>query len=178
MRRSSLCCRDYCCWRVGLAGCAPCRQLKDSRISQTQHHPADKPILAWQAAARALVIRELLLQEARRLDIEAEPAVDSQGRRETDDEASIRYLMESEVSTPEPDEATCRRYYERHPAHFRSPALYEAAHILFAGTACTSSVSTARSRAADCLSHWWPIASPIICAKVSGVAPRRNTSRG
>ena len=31
---------------------------------EVQNHPAEKPILAWQAAARALVVRELLLQEA------------------------------------------------------------------------------------------------------------------
>jgi peptidyl-prolyl cis-trans isomerase C len=105
---------------------------RDAIAQETQHHPADKPIHAWQAAARALVIRELLLQEARRLDVEAEPAVDSQGRRETDDEASIRCLIEREVTTPEPDEATCRRYHDQNRAHFRSPALYEAAHILFA----------------------------------------------
>ena len=38
---------------------------------ETQNHPAAKPIDAWLAAARALVVRELLLQEARRLGIEA-----------------------------------------------------------------------------------------------------------
>jgi peptidyl-prolyl cis-trans isomerase C len=99
---------------------------------ETQHHPAEKPVLAWQAAARALVIRELLLQEARRLGVEAEPAADVEGRRETDDEASIRCLIEREVTTPEPDEKACRRYYEQNRARFRSQALYEAAHILFA----------------------------------------------
>ena len=34
---------------------------------EVQNHPAEKPILAWQAAARALVVRELLLQESERL---------------------------------------------------------------------------------------------------------------
>lgn len=105
---------------------------RDAIARETQHHPAAKPILAWQAAARALVIRELLLQEARRLRIEAEPAVDAQGRRETDDEAAIRCLIEQEVRVPEPDEASCRRYYQQNRARFRSPALYEAAHILLA----------------------------------------------
>ncbi len=31
---------------------------------ETQHHPAGNPSEAWTAAARALAIRELLLQEA------------------------------------------------------------------------------------------------------------------
>jgi peptidyl-prolyl cis-trans isomerase C len=104
---------------------------RDAIARETQHHPADKPILAWQAAARALVIRELLLQEARRLGVKTEPQADPQGRRETDEEALIRCLIEREVTTPEPDEATCRRYYEHNRMRFRSPALYEAAHILF-----------------------------------------------
>jgi peptidyl-prolyl cis-trans isomerase C len=104
---------------------------RDAIARETQHHPADKPIHAWQAAARALVVRELLLQEARRLGVETEPQADPQGRRETDEEALIRRLIEREVTTPEPDEATCRRYYEHNRTRFRSPALYEAAHILF-----------------------------------------------
>ena len=33
---------------------------------------------------------------------------------------------------PEPDDETCRRYYDRNNARFRSPDIYEAAHILFA----------------------------------------------
>jgi peptidyl-prolyl cis-trans isomerase C len=99
---------------------------------EAQHHPAAEPQAAWHAAARALVVRELLLQEARRLRIEASPQSDESGRRETEEEALIRGGVEQEVKTPEPDEATCRRYYEQNRARFRSPAIYEAAHILFA----------------------------------------------
>jgi peptidyl-prolyl cis-trans isomerase C len=99
---------------------------------EAQNHPAAKPFAAWQAAAQALVIRELLLQEARRLGIRFVPQADSLNRQETDDEAIIRCLIEQEVTTPEPDEATCRRYYEQNRLRFRSSAIYEAAHILFA----------------------------------------------
>jgi peptidyl-prolyl cis-trans isomerase C len=99
---------------------------------EMQHHPADKPIAAWQQAARALVIRELLMQRARHLGIKPAPAVDDDGRRETDDEAMIRALLEREAAVPEPDEDTCRRFYERNQGRFRSPDIYEAAHILFA----------------------------------------------
>ena len=101
---------------------------------EIQHHPADTPIAAWQAAARALAIRELLLQEARRLAIAAEPAIDAQGRRETEEEALIRTLIEEEIKTPDPDPDTCRRYYEQNRRHFCSAPIYEAAHILFAAT--------------------------------------------
>jgi peptidyl-prolyl cis-trans isomerase C len=97
-----------------------------------QHHPAEKPIAAWQQAARALVIRELLLQRAKHLGLPPEPICDEAGRRETDDEALMRAVVEQEVTVPTPDDATCRRYYEQNSARFRSPDIYEASHILFA----------------------------------------------
>ncbi len=101
-------------------------------VREMQHHAASKPIEAWQQAARALVVRELLLQEARRLGVTGEPVSDSDGRRETDEEAMIRTLVEREVAVPEPDDASCRRYYEQNRARFRSADIYEASHILFA----------------------------------------------
>ena len=72
------------------------------------------------------------MQEARRLGLSPEPETDDQGRRETDEEALIRGLVEREVKTPIPDEASCRRYYEQNRQKFRCSDLYEAAHILIA----------------------------------------------
>ena len=105
---------------------------RDAIQREMQHHAAAKPIAAWQQAARALAIRELLLQEARRLAIAPQPLSDDDGRRETDDEAIMRALVEREVTVPEPDDATCRRFYENNQSRFRSPDIYEASHILFA----------------------------------------------
>jgi peptidyl-prolyl cis-trans isomerase C len=105
---------------------------RDAIIREMQHHAAAKPVAAWQQAARALVIRELLLQEARRLDVVPQPQSDAEGRRETDEEAMIRGLVEREVTVPEPDDASCRRYYEQNRARFRSLDIYQASHILFA----------------------------------------------
>ena len=99
---------------------------------ETQHHPAAKPIDAWTAAARALVVRELLLQEARRLAIVPLPQTEADGRRETDDEALTRMLIDGQVVTPEADEPTCRRIYEQRRATFRSSNLYGVRHILVA----------------------------------------------
>lgn len=97
---------------------------------EMQNHDADTPLASWRAAARALAVRELLLQEARRLELVPDPLSDGNGRTEADDEALIRAVVEREVSTPLPDEAISRRYYERNAARFRSPNLYEVAHIL------------------------------------------------
>lgn len=105
---------------------------REAIAQEVQNHPADKPIHAWQAAARALVVRELLLQEAARLGIETEALCDPDGRRETAEEAAMRALVEREVKTPEPDEAACRRFYEQNIQRFRLGDLYEAAHILIA----------------------------------------------
>jgi peptidyl-prolyl cis-trans isomerase C len=103
---------------------------RDAIVREMQYHRAAKPIAAWQTAARALAIRELLLQRADRLGIAAEPRTEAK-RRETDEEAVLRALIETEVKTPEPDEEVCRRYYERNLARFRSADIYEASHILF-----------------------------------------------
>lgn len=99
---------------------------------ETQNHPGPTPIAAWTAAARALAVRELLLQEARRCGLQPEPIADTEGRRETDEEALVRSLVETHVATPSPDEASCRRYYEHNRARFRSADIYEASHILIA----------------------------------------------
>jgi peptidyl-prolyl cis-trans isomerase C len=127
---------------------------RDAIVREMQHHPAAKPIAAWGEAARALVIRELLLQEARRLGVAPQPLSDSEGRRETDEEAIIRGLVEREVSVPEPDEETCRRYYEHNRARFRSVDIFEAAHILFAAPeADRAAYAQAREAAAAVLAE-------------------------
>lgn len=100
-------------------------------LAEAQNHPAENPEVALAAAGEALAVRELLLQEARRQGVSAAPRYDDQGRREADDEAAVRELLEKEVAIPEADEATCRRYYDNHSTRFRSPDLFEAAHILF-----------------------------------------------
>ena len=115
---------------------------------EVQHHPAPTPVAAWTEAARALVVRELLLQEARRKGLSPEPLRDEKGRRETDEEALIRALIEQEVVTPEPDEETCRRYYEQNRARFRSRDLFEASHILLAAHPEDAAARDAARRAA------------------------------
>lgn len=97
---------------------------------ETQNHPASSPPEAWKAASRALAIREMLRQEIARLGVVAKPLADEDGRMETDEEAAMRALIESEASTPEPSESELRRFYEVNVAKFRSPAISEAAHIL------------------------------------------------
>lgn len=121
---------------------------------ETQNHPAANPGLAWKAATRALVVRELLLQEAKRLGLGAEPLVDDAGRRETEAEALVRSVIEIEVMTPIPDAASCRRYYDANAARFRSEDIFECAHILIAAHRDDSDAFTAaRQRAEEVLAR-------------------------
>jgi peptidyl-prolyl cis-trans isomerase C len=105
---------------------------RDVIAREIQHHPAATPVEGWKAAARALVVRQLLLAEAQRLKLAAQPTGDGQGRRETDGEALIRTLVEREVQTPTADATACRRYYDLNRHRFSSAVLYEVRHILFA----------------------------------------------
>lgn len=97
---------------------------------EIQHHPAPDAETAWVEAARALAVRELLLQEARRIGLAAEPTTDEAGRTEIQEDAVIRALLEEEVVPAEPGQSECRRYYEANLERFRTPELFEAAHIL------------------------------------------------
>jgi len=105
---------------------------RDAVAREAQNHPSEDARSALRAAAEALVIRELLLQEAQRLGVAAEPMSDADGRRETEEEAQIRALVEREVVVPRADEDSCRRYYENNKARFRAATLFEVNHILLA----------------------------------------------
>lgn len=100
--------------------------------AEAQHHPAADARSAWCAAADALAVRQLLLDEAERLGISGTGATDAEGRPLSDEDARIEALLAAEVRTPRADAATARRYYDAHRARFRSAPLVEAAHILFA----------------------------------------------
>jgi len=113
--------------------------------SEVQNFPSRNPGEGWLAAARALVIRELLLQEARQLDIALERTTDADGREETVDDALVRGLIEREVRVPVADEATLRRFYEHNLRRFATPPLYEAEHILI-GACRDDSASYAAAR--------------------------------
>jgi peptidyl-prolyl cis-trans isomerase C len=96
-------------------------EIPDRAIdAEVQYHPAPTLDAARAEAAHALVVRELLRQECRRL-----------GHDLDDEEAAFSGLLESALQVPRADAATCRRYYENNRSRFRSPDLFEARHILF-----------------------------------------------
>jgi len=102
--------------------------------TEAQNHPAPKgkPGMAWMAAARALAVRTLILQEARRRGLAASPLELAPGLWETEEEAIIRQVLDDAVEVETPTPEAVRAAYEANPERHRAPSLYEAAHILFA----------------------------------------------
>ena len=109
---------------------------------EAQNHKGASSFDCWREAARALVIRQLLLQEAAREGIAPEPVRDALSRVESTEEALIRQLIDAKVVVREPDEEACLRYFSQNPRRFRTPALHEASHIL-----CVAPAPDARAAA-------------------------------
>lgn len=84
---------------------------------EMQYQPAPSRERAWQLAAQSLVIRQLFLQQAAENGY-LESAEPSSGETEAEATAIDRLLGEN-ISVPEVDEVTCRRFYDRHPDSFR-----------------------------------------------------------
>lgn len=102
--------------------------------AEAQNHvaPVGKPGLAWRAAARALVIQKLMLQEAREKNLVVDPQEIAPGRTETKEDALIRGVTDRAISPAQPTESDVKKVYLASPHHYRAPSLYEPAHILFA----------------------------------------------
>lgn len=93
--------------------------------SETQYHPAPSLFDAKYEAMRALVIRELLLQRA----VETGIPVSRDDTKNLDE--AIATLLDQDITAPQADEETCRRYYNNNKEKFSSSPLYEVSHILY-----------------------------------------------
>lgn len=145
-------------------------------LAEAQNHPAENPGGALRAAAEALVIRELLWQEAKRLDVDVSSVRDEAGRVETERDAAIRLLMEREVQAPLATGEECRRYYDRHPEKFRTEPLFEARHILLSAAESDAEArQQAREHATDLcrILAARPDQFPVLANEYS-VCPSRN----
>jgi peptidyl-prolyl cis-trans isomerase C len=93
--------------------------------AEVQYHPASSLIDAKYKAMQALVIRELLIQQAVRLGL-----CEADKSRDTPDEVIDR-LLEQEITVPEPTPVECERYYSNNVKRFHTSPLFEASHILY-----------------------------------------------
>ena len=91
-------------------------EITDAEIGQEmQYHPAPSQENAWRMAAQSLVIRQLLLQQAASNGLCGDIETITPPEQE---EELIDQLLENDVTVPEADEATCRRFYDNHPNSF------------------------------------------------------------
>lgn len=91
-------------------------EITDDEVHrEMQYHPADSVEKARYQAAQALVIRELLRQKACEKGLLEDRSAETSPENE---EASIEALLEQEVTVPEANETTCRRYYEQNSERF------------------------------------------------------------
>lgn len=90
-------------------------EITDDEVhAEMQYHPAPSVEAARHRAAQALVIRQLLLQAAHEKNLLAATANASTQQIED----SIDQLIQQEVTVPEADEQSCRRYYEQNQERF------------------------------------------------------------
>lgn len=114
--------------------------------AEAQNHqaPPGRLAAAWRQAARAIAIRTLLLQVARRDGLTPAPEEVGPGRFETEEEALIRAVLDRAVAVGPPPAETVEAEWRRDPARFRSPPLWEVSHIL---CTCDPRNEAARERA-------------------------------
>lgn len=99
--------------------------------AEAQNHPAPSAEAAWEAARRKRsVIRQLLVDEAERLELEPGETCDETGQPMTREDALIDALLAREIKTPKADEETCRRFFDHNAERFLHPVAGRAAHIL------------------------------------------------
>lgn len=104
--------------------------IDEGKIAQEmQHHRDADPQRSRDAAARALVVRELLRLEAERIGLDAAREVIED---ETEEEAAIRVLIEREMPVPLPSADACRHYFEANAQRLREPDRLRVRHILLA----------------------------------------------
>jgi peptidyl-prolyl cis-trans isomerase C len=119
-------------------------EISDAAIyAEMQYHPAPSQEVAEYSAKLALVARELMLQEAARLDI-----------TNVDEEERLTALIEREVQIPEPEEEHCQRFFTANRQRFRTGDLFEVSHILCAAPPDDAMArAAARTRAAEAITQ-------------------------
>jgi peptidyl-prolyl cis-trans isomerase C len=94
--------------------------------AEVQYHPAGSLSEAREMAMQALVVRELLLQEA-----QGKGLLKDRRCATEEEQAAIDALLEGEIKVPAPDRESCQRYYQNNRQRFVTSPLFEVSHILF-----------------------------------------------
>jgi len=89
--------------------------------NELQYHPNENFNVVVQKAGQALVIRQLLIEEAKK-----------QGIDTSNDEEAMQKLVEDNISYDAPNDDICQRYYDNNKEKFMTMPLMEVDHILLA----------------------------------------------
>ncbi len=92
-------------------------EISDEEVhAEMINHPAPDVDAARLEAARALVVRQLLLEDAAERELIS--FKDIAALEEEQGEAVIIRLLDEVITTPEADSETCARFYEQHKDSF------------------------------------------------------------
>ncbi|ACA86907.1 peptidylprolyl isomerase [Shewanella woodyi] len=91
--------------------------------NELQYHPHGEFDVVVQRAGQALVIQQLLLEQA------VKEGIDVSGESE---EAGVQLLLQTQVKYDDPDEDDCLRYFKNNRDKFTTAPLMEVDHILLA----------------------------------------------
>lgn len=94
--------------------------------NELQYHPNDNFAVVVQQAGQALVIRQLLINEAKKQGLLTDST-----EKENEEEA-MQKLVENNISYDAPNEDICKRYFDNNKAKFMTMPLMEVDHILLA----------------------------------------------
>lgn len=94
--------------------------------NELQYHPNENFTVVVQQAGQALVIRQLLINEAK------QQGIISSSAEAANDEEAMQKLVESNISYDAPNEDICQRYYDNNKEKFMTMPLMEVDHILLA----------------------------------------------
>ena len=100
---------------------------ENSVLAEVQYHPAETKRAAMIKAAEYLIIKELVEQRAKALELEADLS-DS----EANETELLEKLIEIEAKVPVATEAECLRFFEQNRDKFSTSPLLEVRHILLA----------------------------------------------
>ncbi len=90
-------------------------EITDDEVhAEMQHHPAGGVDEARHRAARALVVRKILLLEA----VNSKLLVSAENCSPLEEEQAIDALLQSNISAPVADDTSCSRYYEQNKERF------------------------------------------------------------
>ncbi|SDJ90431.1 peptidylprolyl isomerase [Microbulbifer yueqingensis] len=127
--------------------------------AEMQYHPASTPREAAYAAARSLVIGQLLREAAVERGLcEADVEINSEAF-----DKAVEQLVAGDMDVPAPTEEACRTFFEENRDRFRSEPLAEVRHILLAADPGDEAArEQARSSAADLLRQVQESSDPLV----------------